>query len=633
MSGELVGEACWLISRRDQSEMCGLVGVFSSGPVERSLVEAAVNAISHRGPDEKKMWFGAGINLGFARLAIVDPTSRGSQPMATDDGRYRIVFNGEIYNWREVRRELEGFGEVFRTTCDTEVILVGFRRWGDALFPRLNGMWALAIWDEVRGQLFLSRDRLGKKPLFYAELPDGFAFGSEMKALYPFLPVVKPSQSFQWARDHLFQYENTEKTLIEGISRLPAGHHLVVTTESRKLFKYWDTLEHLVEVPSRYEDRVSIFRELFIDSCRLRMQSDAPMAITLSSGIDSSAMCSVAASTMGGASGLSKREIEVVTCSFKGSSIDETDHARATAADLGLPLRVVEVDPLREADKLLFHLYQFEELYITAPTPMIALYRSIAASGAKVSIDGHGADELLGGYGVSVLESGSVFRPASVWNALETYRDMFVDSGEAFRDVTASAPALAAYWLLKRARRAIFVPNSSRIKERFNAHLYDLVHRSILPTLLRNYDRYSMSSSVEVRCPFLDHRLVSYCFSLPEQDKLGQGFTKRILRDAIGDLLPQATRDRKTKLGWAAPLHEWFRGPLRQLMEDEMGSQDFRNCELIDAFKVRSSWRQLMNSRSATLKQGQRFWAAIQPYLWKKALDRYAPPKKFLKPA
>ena len=212
--------------------------------------------------------------------------------MSDLSSRYTLIFNGEIYNFIEIRAELIKKGHVFKSCSDAEVVLYAYVEWGVKCVNKFNGMWALAIWDSLKAELFLSRDRFGKKPLFYAVVDEKFIFASEMKAIYPFLQSVKPSQDFNWMKNNIFLYESTDKCLVDGIKRFPFGHNGIYKDGKLKVNRYWNTLDHLVEVPNDYEEQIEQFRSLFLDACKIRMRSDVAIGTALSGGLDSSATIS-----------------------------------------------------------------------------------------------------------------------------------------------------------------------------------------------------------------------------------------------------------------------------------------------------------------------------------------------------
>jgi len=275
--------------------MCGILGSLPFTDSNHFL--SALNSIAHRGPDGYGIWQDESqkITLGHRRLSILDLSELGKQPMHY--GNYAITFNGEIYNFIEVKKELELKGHIFISDSDTEVILAAYQEWKEKCLLKFNGMWAFAIWDKINQQLFISRDRFGVKPFYYAFVNGKFVFASEMKALFSFLPEVRPADNFNELKNNIFGYEHTDQCIIHGIKRFPAGSYAFLELERQQLniVKYWNTKEHLIQVPKRYEEQVEQFREIFIDACKIRMRSDVPIGTALSGGLDSSAIISTMA--------------------------------------------------------------------------------------------------------------------------------------------------------------------------------------------------------------------------------------------------------------------------------------------------------------------------------------------------
>lgn len=551
--------------------------------------------------------------------------------MAYASGRYRITYNGEIYNFIELRSELEARGHRFLSDSDTEVILAAFCEWGEHCLDRFNGMWAFAIWDNQERALFLSRDRLGKKPLYYAEVPTGFAFASEMKALCPVLPDVRPNVGLLRAPGRIFRYESTGECLIEGISRFPAGHSGWWKKGRLSTRRWWCTLDHLQDVPLRYEEQVEQFRELFLDACRLRMRSDVPVGTALSGGLDSSATFSAMASL--GSPGVGDRITRdwqhAFVASFPGTVLDEKHYAEMVAGFHGVEATCVEIDPLKAIGRLDEDLYLFEDVYITMPLPFMALYAEMRARGVKVTVDGHGADELFAGYPfdfIHALEDAGLDLD-SVRMILAAYCDSYPKNSSQFHPprklrtwLAFHARGLAGKFLRRPPMPGLDTGDARwRNLDALNRVLYTTTHESVLPTLLRNYDRYSMASGVEIRMPFMDHRIVTFAFSIPWTSKLRNGFSKSIIRDGMARLMPREIAYRKSKIGFNSPIVDWMRGPLRQFFLDTVGSTSFNQCTLIEPRAVRANIMRVLDDNNATFSRGEEAWTQLVPYLWEKA--------------
>jgi len=611
--------------------MCGIFGVV--GMIDPRHAKACLDTLAHRGPDGEGLWHRPEVTLGHRRLSILDLTDTGKQPMSYGDGRYWITFNGEIYNFIEIRNDLEKRGHRFQGTSDTEVILAAYAEWGMDCASRFNGMWAFAIWDTHEQALFLSRDRFGKKPLFYARIASAsgerFVVASEMKAIFPLLPAVQPSRHFEWMKANLYTYESTDKCLIEGIERFPAGHSGLLKDRRLTLKRYWNTLENLVRVPDRYEEQVEQFREIFIDACRIRMRSDVPIGTALSGGIDSSAVAStmshISKSNAGERAAADWQRAFIAT--FPGTPLDETQYAMAVVRKHGLKETLIEVDPARSIDQLDWYFYQFEELYGTSPIPMIQLYGGMRAGGVLVTLDGHGVDEAFVGYPNELFEA-SIDCGIPMREMTALYRSMIPQDSPQFR-VPSSDLVLYGKFLARRYAKAALGkrhlsadaghPGFAQL-DPFNQYLYALTHDSILPTLLRNYDRYAMINGIEIRAPFMDYRIIAYAFSIPMRSKIGGGYTKRIVRDALGPYMPEEVVTRKSKLGFNSPIVDWMQRQMKPYFLDAISSESFRTSRLIDAPKVKKDIESIIHGGQASFAFAERTWKEFVPYLWEKAI-------------
>lgn len=611
--------------------MCGILGV--TAPIDTYKFRTALDTISHRGPDGSSVWSDyAAVTLGHRRLAILDLSDMGKQPMNDPSMRYTITFNGEIYNYLELKAELEQAGEKFYTNTDTEVLLLGFRKWKEGLFDKLNGMWALGIWDSQEQSLFLSRDRFGKKPLFYAMTPLGLVFGSEMKAITPFLDTVEPSKEFDWAVKNVFIYEATDICLINGIKRFPAGHHGLFKNNKLTLQRFWNTLDNLPIVPGSYDEQVEAYRELFIDATKLRMRSDVPLGTALSGGFDSSATMGVM-NYLGDyqkrGKGMDFNQPNAFTASFPGSDIDEVTYAEEMCKHAGISLKILEIDPLKEFEDLSQQMYMLEEIYLTNPAPMFALYRQIKSNGVSVTLDGHGADETLAGYRGSLFYAFSSASLSQKQNLVKTYKDTFPSDNTSLNKRNLSYASLMAYGAYRSLKDKILTREKclDRGHSNFNKmsklsqHLYYLTHETILPTLLRNYDRFSMASGVEVRMPFMDHRLICFAMALPQTSLVNNGYTKKVARDALSPYMPASIAYRKSKIGFGAPMTAWIRGPMKEFFHDTILSSRFVNCPIINQPTVKRTFNEIWRSNSDEFSLGEKAWSEIMPYFWWESLN------------
>lgn len=620
--------------------MCGILGTI--GFVDEKLFN--LGAIEHRGPDGMRSWKSSEAeypaHLGHTRLAILDTTEAADQPLISPCNRYVFVYNGEIYNFIELRKDLEARGHRFHSESDSEVFMTGLIEDGPSFQHRCNGMWAFCLWDRHTKSALFGRDRFGKKPLFISFRGAlGLTFCSEMKGLYPFMQSVEPDESINLYLQHLFDYESTSQTVIKGITRIRPGHYATYAEGKLKEVRWWNTLDHLQEVPASYDDQVEKWRELFLDSVALRMRADVRIGTALSGGLDSSA-------TFGAMAHLANENItrerqaadwrHGFCAHYPGSTIDESNWAELVTDWAGLRLTKVEVDPLSSGWSVMDALKQVEDPYLTLPTPMLATYKAISDAGIRVTLDGHGADEMFSGYGhlsYAYPDANSAQRSelGSIINSLSSgeyvhaknlsittrAKQRFIQEISSNAHLKSYVKALIgrADWDFVNYKLEFDDQNHFAYKnfDSLTKKLYEIFHISILPTLLRNYDRYSMASGVEIRMPFMDHNLVSFTFSLPWTSKVGGTYTKRIMRDALDGIVPSEIRERRDKIGWNAPLHEWLRGPMKNEIEALLSLDEQKG-------KVQSAWSKFQNKKTATFHDGQQVWALIMPLLWKKSV-------------
>jgi len=581
--------------------MCGITGILNldSKPVDLQELEKFTDSLAHRGPDGRGFFIDADsyIGLGHRRLAILDLSPKGHQPMCYADKRYWIVLNGEIYNFIEIRRELEIHGYSFISDSDTEVVLAAYDRWGKECVTRFNGMWAFAIWDRVEQTLFLSRDRFGVKPLYYYEDGKRFAFASEMKAFRHLnrFPVEFDrgvvSQAFKAAS----KVEEKEECLLKGVKRLRGGYALEISrNKEKKLFRWWNTLDNLETVSHSVKKNVERFRELFFDACNIRMRSDVALGTALSGGLDSSSvLCTIRSIRKDNPDGLrlSRDWQKAFIATYPGTVQDERVFAEEVIGFTGTQGNWIEIDPLHlqnEISKIIFHLEEIDAIHYG---PWM-VYKAMREKGVYVSLDGHGGDELMAGYShhLNWAMRDTVWpvpHPFKLHNLRETFRDMVPSQfGQ-------HSPTLK-YLLKKRlfANKFDTFPALAHDKEKMghfdclSIGLYYDFHYSMLPTILRNFDRLSMAHGVEIRAPLMDWRLVCFVFSLSSQYKLSHGFTKWIFREAMKGILPESIRTRKLKLGFSNPFKEWSKSILKELIRDTVHSESFIHSPFWDGKKV-----------------------------------------------
>ena len=620
--------------------MCGIFGVVNSR-IDEDLARRCTDRLYHRGPDAGRIWQKDGVTLGHRRLAILDLSEKGVQPISYAEGRYMMVFNGEIYNFLEIRSELEKLGYAFESDCDSEVIMAAYMEWGSSCLDRMNGMWAFAIWDNLEHKLFMSRDRFGVKPLYYTFLDDdrtSIAFASEMKALMPLMKRVEPDRDIVTDPARIVYYESTDECVIKGIHRFPAGSYATFDN-TLSISRFWNTLDHLTELPPTYEEQVEMCREIFLDACRLRMRSDVTIGTALSGGLDSSAtICAMSHLARKGADSRMNRDWQhAFVATFPGTTQDESVYAKTVTDYLGIESTFVTIDPLSAIDRLGDFVYLQEDVYLTSPIPMMLLYGELRKHGTIVTIDGHGADELFGGYTFDFVKALADAKGGDERQmVLDAYIGSFPKDGSNMAMKNPTAFGVFADELkrkladIKNARKQPYkkVRASSdpryRKMDRLGKILYASSHETILPTLLRNYDRYSMANSVEIRMPFMDHRMVSLGMSLPWTSRLHGGYSKSIIRDAMAPYMPKEIAYRRTKIGFNTPIVEWMKGPLREYFTDITGSVSFANCDLIDPVSVRNRINEVINNPDATFGMGETAFTSLYPYLWEQYFLKHA---------
>lgn len=601
--------------------MCGIAGIFrfrQPGVVDGQL-RGLADAIAHRGPDGEGFWIDDERSIGLVhrRLAIIDTDPRSNQPLHSGDGRFVIVFNGEIYNYLELREELQALGHTFRTEGDTEVILEGWRRWGRELLQRMNGMWALVLHDRVSGETLLARDRFGVKPLYYGHTPEGLAFASEIRALLA-VPWLDHTPDVDVARRAMFQtfdVEAGERTFVSGVRRLPAGHLAILKNGALTLERWWRTLDHLVQPPSDPAQQVERFRELFLDSIRLRLRSDVPIGTCLSGGFDSTAIaCGIShVAADGGRPHQAEDWRHAFVASFPGMSNDETPEALEAARFAGITPTVLEVSQSEMGVPVETILADLDDTYLMLPTSVWQLYRNVRRSGVVVTLDGHGADELMGGYKVGGRSL--LFQAKNVAEAIDDRRGD-ARATDAIRMAMLGASGMQ--FLRGAGLNAPRAPGNpfsdDPLPDRwgaFDRRLYRMFHETILPTLLRNFDRMSMAHGVEARMPFLDWRLVTYVMSLPQGMKLNGDQTKYVAREAMKGIMPESIRSSRRKVGFASPMPDWLNGPLGDWTLSRLRTPNAAFEEMVDVPALRRKVRHLNETRSWTWRASERIWPYI----------------------
>jgi asparagine synthase (glutamine-hydrolysing) len=573
--------------------MCGIAGIFhldTPKPVDPARVKQMLDVIAHRGPDGEGVWTAAGVGLGQRRLAIID-IAGGTQPMHSADGKLTVVFNGEIYNYRELRVDLEAWGAEFRTNSDTEVILHGWRRWGPACLDHFTGMFAIALFDHEQQCLFVARDRLGVKPFYYTELSDGAVlFGSELKALLAH-PRLRRSPDLSAVEDFLgLGYVPDDACIVAGVKKLPAGHQMILRRNHRlpEPSRWWD-MDFSASARGSVKDLEHQLTDHMRMAVRSRMVADVPLGAFLSGGVDSSSVVALMAEA-------SRKAVETCSIGFDVPDLDETAHARLVAERFATNHRerIVSPDDFGLIDTLVHH---FDEPFADASA--LPMYRvcELAREKVTVALSGDGADEALAGYRrhrffvnenrarglMSMQMSSRVFGalgrayPKADWaprplRAKSTFQALARSPEEAYaRAIGFTTPEL---------RARLFTPEATaqlaghRAEERIevamrNAPAADWLGRAqyadmtiwMPGDILTKVDRMSMAVSLEAREPLLDHKLLAFEASLPQAMRLRGGQGKWLMKHAMRRYLPDEILHRP-KMGFVTPISAWFRGPL-----------------------------------------------------------------------
>ena len=579
--------------------MCGICGIFDlkGMPVSRPVLDAMADVIRHRGPDGEGRFIDVEIGLGHRRLSIID-LGGGSQPIGNEDGKLQVVFNGEIYNFVELRKELEAFGHKFKTRSDTEVIVHAYEQWGADCVKRFNGMFAFALWDGNRRELFIARDHLGIKPLYYVTIGSKLVFASEIKCLllHPECPREVDRESL--AELFTFRYVPSPKTLFKGIFKLPPGHSMLASGSGMKVTRFWNWIPKERE-NVREADFIEEYQSLLEDAVKLQMRSDVPLGLFLSSGVDSGALLAIMRNYSSG-------PVQSFTIGFEGGErTNEIEDAKVTAKAYGADHYAMIVSHLDYLKYFERYMLDMEEPVGHEAAPAFYFVSKITSERVKVALTGQGADEPWAGYGryvgvkFSSLYSrlpGVVTRGvgpllARLPGRMERLKRGLISLGEPdmltrFTKVYSFFSADMKMSLFKGDLAVRSEADAYRTKEALRRLQEDVKHldpvsqmlyvdtRANLPDdLLMVGDKTSMANSIEVRVPFLDVRLVEFVESLPLHLKLNGLTGKYLHKKALLKWLPRDVVYRKKK-GFAHPLSKWFATSMRPMLEDLLLSPD-----------------------------------------------------------
>jgi asparagine synthase (glutamine-hydrolysing) len=597
--------------------MCGIAGIFhlkTPKPVDPARLERMCDAMAHRGPDGHGVWTAPGVGLGHRRLSIID-VEGSPQPMASSDGRAMLVFNGEIYNYRELRADLKMLGARFYTEGDSEVILAAWRQWGEECLSRLHGMFAFAIYDLDKRCLFLARDRLGVKPLFLAPLSDGsLAFASELKALTAH-PLLRREADPLAIEDYLaWGYVPDSRSILKGVSKLPAGHSLLlrhgapIPAPSR----WWD-VSFAERRRGKPEDLEAELLHLLRDAVASRMVADVPLGAFLSGGVDSSSVVALMAES-------SASPVKTCSIGFDVAALDESDYARQVAARFGTEhhSRVVSPDDFEHVDHLA---WMFDEPFADASALPTWRVCQLARETVTVALSGDGADEAFAGYRRHVFQHGedwvrdwlpgsmraSLFGtlgriwPKADWaprplrakttllslagSSAQAYASALSVTGPALREGLYSSQFLALRGDYRAEQGLVKLMDEAPARSGLDRAQYADLKFWLPGDILTKVDRTSMAVSLEAREPLLDHRLIEFAASLPEALRVHGRQGKWLMKRTMRRYLPDDILFRP-KQGFVTPIAQWFRGPLASAAREIAGGGALARTGWFDAKRL-----------------------------------------------
>lgn len=596
--------------------MCGIAGIWNldGSRLNKEKLVRFTDSIIERGPDGSgyELYDNETLGLGHRRLSILDLTDAGHQPMSYLDGRYHMTYNGEVFNFGELRIELEQKGYTFRSDTDSEVVMAAFDAWGPECLNRFNGMWAFAIWDNSEKTLFMARDRFGIKPFYYYHQPGKLlAFASETRAF-------KKLDGFQREFDSQMVQLRSQEIRIHGsgysiykdIFCVMPGHFALVRRDGNiKQQRWWHIEENLwKDVPKNFKEQAEQYYDLFEDSCRLRLISDVRIATALSGGLDSSSVYSVVNAVLnkGKMDRVPGDSQTAVVVTFPGLEDDEREYAEKAIRFTGGNAIFLPQEYPNLPEQVVNDTIMFDSLNRSPITAVSGIYKGMKERGIKVSLDGHGVDEMLYGYRDMLYNLFNFYYKQRMFKKANMVRNIIVPTypeqeqprvlenlNTLVREIR--SPFATVKSILKGIIGTQKIDRSLyQISESFEpiGQPYDFRHLSYpdqiiynetfvetLPTIFRNFDLAGMMNSVEIRMPFMDWRLVTYLFSLPIESKIGYGFNKLILREAMKGRMAEEIRTRRLKIGINSPITSWMNNELREWAFDMFSSSDFRNSE------------------------------------------------------
>jgi asparagine synthase (glutamine-hydrolysing) len=616
--------------------LCGIVGFTTKDwHPDQERIRDATNTLIHRGPDQQGVFRSRICSLGATRLKIVDLTS-GDQPIFSEDRDSVIVFNGEIYNHLEVRRELESLGRRFQTHCDTETVLQAFLQWDTDCFERLRGMFAVAIWSNSKQRLVLARDRIGIKPLYISSRGEDLFFASELKGILVH-PEIERRLSLEGLDCYLsMNYVPCPWTLVDGIEKLPPGHWLEWRDGRTSKHAYW-RIPDITPIPKSLEDAKTELDSLLGNAVREHLMSDVPLGVWLSGGVDSSTVLHYAAQA-------SSSRLRTFSISFNGHSFDESQYIRQVVEHYGTDHEQLNLSPDDDLEGAIEDLAYFsDEPSADSGALPVWFLSKLCKKHCTVAFSGEGADEIFGGYlTYRANRIAAPFRklpPAAIDLSLQALRLLPVSNEKISLEYklkrllqgSLMSPERAhVYWngtfsdaekatLLRNPRPGPLTDVLARLRASLPgdgvAPFLEFDQQYYLPDdILVKSDRVSMAHAVEVRPPFLDHRIIEFAAGLPLDFKIRGARQKFLLKEVMRSKLPAAVIQRE-KIGFDIPAHEWFRAPLRAMLMETLASAEAEHSELFNFETIRTYTQLHLNRR---INIGYHLWGLVMLFLWMK---------------
>ena len=620
--------------------MCGICGVTyheKDREVSEAQIKAMCDVVRHRGPDDQGWYVKGNVGIGMRRLSIIDLTT-GHQPIGNEDGSVWIVFNGEIYNYQDLRAELETKGHKFRTNSDTEAIVHAYEEYGEDCPVKLNGMFCFAIWDERRHSLFIARDRLGIKPLYYYQDSNLFAFGSELKSILQ-IPGVPREVDVQALDMFLtFEYIPSPHSILKGISKLPPGHSLTLRDTRISIRQYWQLIYD--ERERSEDDLCDELLGLLQDAVKIRLMSDVPLGAFLSGGIDSSTIVALMSRAM-------DRPVETFSISFKEASYDESQYAKQIASHFKTKHHewIIQPKALDLTEKLVGFLDEPFGDFSIFPTYLVS---KMARDFVTVTLSGDGGDELFAGYDTYIANRIARFFdriPQFVHKGLfQPLVDMLPPTEKKKGLVNRAKRFLEGYRLpgdLAHTRWMIFLQEAARSRlyhqdiqqylgdfdpydcirkyfretqtdDALNRQLYVDIKSYLVDDILVKVDRMSMATSLETRVPFLDHRFVEFTATIPSHYKLRGNTTKYLLKKALSRYLPD-TIIKRGKEGFSIPIKNWLKEDLKDLMLDVLSADKIKREGFFEAAEVQNLIHEHLSNKE---NHSHRLWAMMVFGIW-----------------